>query len=167
MAIPISTIEAAARRYQPRETLSEARRLGRRTAFLCHSHKDAPLLQGVVNLLAEAGWSVYLDWTDASMPDTPSRETALKIKEKIIELKYFLFLATANSMASRWCPWEIGYADGRKPVDDILIIPTSENSGVWHGNEYLGLYRRIDELDGTLKVLAPGARYIGTSLRDM
>jgi hypothetical protein len=28
-----------------------------------------------------------------------------------------------------------------------LIIPTSDQSGRWYGNEYLQLYRRIDRSD--------------------
>lgn len=38
--------------------------------------------------------------------------TPATIKQKIRDLTSFLFLATPNSIASRWCPWEIGYADG-------------------------------------------------------
>ncbi|MCH5937009.1 toll/interleukin-1 receptor domain-containing protein, partial [Salmonella enterica] len=57
---------------------------------------------------------------------------------------WFLFLATENSMSSRWCPWEIGYADGKKNLNNIVIVPTVDSSGRHHGNEYLQLYSRID-----------------------
>ncbi len=77
------------------------------------------------------------------MPETPNRETAARIKQKIVDLDYFLFLATANSMSSRWCPWEIGYADGKKQIDRILMLPTTDGNRT-HGNEYLQLYRRIE-----------------------
>jgi len=91
------------------------------------------------------------------MPSTPNKETAKKIQGKIESMKYFLFLATENSMSSRWCPWEIGYANGKKPIDNVLIIPTSER-GKSHGNEYLELYRRIDQNSyGTVGVLTPGS----------
>ena len=46
-------------------------------------------------------------------------------KRRIELADFFLFLATRNSMSSRWYPWEIGYADGAKPIDTILVIPTS------------------------------------------
>lgn len=94
-------------------TLTEARPLGFKTAFLCHSHKDQDLVKGLITLLVEAGWQIYVDWADSSMPETPNRQTAGKIKKRIEDYYFFLFLATANSMASRWCPWEIGYADGK------------------------------------------------------
>jgi len=76
----------------------------------------------------------------------PNRETAKRIQARILECGYFLFLATANSMQSRWCPWEIGYADGKKDLDDIFLIRTMDSQGTY-GNEYLELYRRIDYSD--------------------
>ena len=79
------------------------------------------------------------------MPTSPNRETAEKIQKKIVELDWFLFLATQNSMSSRWCPWELGYADGKKGREPIAIIPTLDNSGTTHGSEYMNLYSRIDE----------------------
>jgi hypothetical protein len=93
------------------------------------------------------------------MPAKPNRETAKRIKDKIEQLNLFLFLATPNSMASRWCPWEIGYADGKKPIDNIVVIPTSEGATT-HGNEYLELYRRIDLMTtGSLALWQPGQTY--------
>lgn len=145
MPIAIDELRRAATRFKPPKvrTLTEARNQGLKTVFLCHSHHDELLVQGVIMLLEEAGWRVYVDWADASMPETPNRETAERIQQKIVQLNYFLFLATAKSMSSRWCPWEIGYADGKKPIDQILILPTKEGDTT-HGNEYLQLYRRID-----------------------
>jgi hypothetical protein len=118
---------------------------------------DASLAQGLVNLFAEGGWNVYVDWADTAMTNQPTRETAKLIQNKIIESRYFLFLATPNSMSSRWCPWEFGYADGKKPADAIFIVPTTDRSGQWHGNEYLQLYRKIDFApNGRLGVWEPG-----------
>ena len=42
-------------------TLNEAKVQGVKTAFLCHSHRDAELAKGLVNMLSEAGWRVYID----------------------------------------------------------------------------------------------------------
>ena len=128
-------------------SLNEARSLGLRTVFLCHSHQDADAVRGLIALFNSEGWRVYVDWKDAEMPEEPTRETAHRIQQKIRDLQYFIFLATANSLASRWCPWEIGFADSVKPNDSILIVPTTDRTGAWHGNEYLQLYRRIDRAD--------------------
>jgi len=120
----------------------------RRKAFLCHSHMDASLAEGLLEILEEVGVDLYVDWKDNSMPDVPNEETAKKIKERIAGSDVFLFLATANAKASRWCPWEIGCADiGKK---NIYIIPTSDGTNNY-GNEYLELYSKIDVglLNGT------------------
>src|SRR5690606_6648164 len=88
---------------------------------------------------------VYIDWQDSEMPETPNKETASRIKKKIERVNWFIFLATSNSTTSRWCPWEIGFADAAKGADKILIVPTEEDSGQWYGNEYLQLYKSIRE----------------------
>lgn len=90
------------------EIVEEAIRSGRQTAFLSHSHKDADLAKGLQAFLQAQGWLVYIDWQDTSMPPRPNKETADRIKVKIKRLDWFLYLATANSATSRWCPWEIG-----------------------------------------------------------
>jgi len=144
-----------------RKSAQEARRASIPTAFLSHSHKDATLAKGVQAYLLKRGWDVYIDWEDAAMPDTPSRETADRIRAKIRDLDMFLFLATANSMASRWCPWELGYADGKKPNERILIMQTRDDGGTTHGNEYMQLYRHIDENSfGELTAIDPRGRSV-------
>ena len=87
------------------EIVEEAIRSGRQTAFLSHSHKDADLAKGLQAFLQAQGWLVYIDWQDTSMPPRPNKETADRIKVKIKRLDWFLYLATANSATSRWCPW--------------------------------------------------------------
>jgi len=128
------------------------RRMGQMSAFLCHSHKDRTLAEGLQQLLKDAGVDLYIDWQDPEMPDQPNRETADRIKNRIAQTDRFIFLATENSMKSRWCPWEIGIADGRKQNDHILLVPTQDARGSYYGNEYLQLYRRIDE--NTLRQLS-------------
>jgi hypothetical protein len=169
MPISQAILQQAARQTHAAaaSTLLEAKARGIRTAFLCHSHKDHTLVTGLVNLLHSAGWRVYVDWADSSMPDKPTQETARKIQRKIVDLDYFLFLATANSMASRWCPWEIGYADGTKPNDRILIVPTQDGVTT-HGNEYLALHRRIDlSTQGEVAAWKPGASDHGVLIRSL
>lgn len=82
----------------------------------------------------------------------------MKIKERIKQANLFLFLATKDSTASRWCPWEIGYADGVKSLSDIFIVPTRDDDGTSRGNEYLQLYKKIDlSAEGRLAGWEPGA----------
>lgn len=123
------------------------KRANQRTAFLCHSHHDRELALGLQAYLREQGLDLYIDWQDAAMPPEPNAETANKLRQRIVNCEWFLFLATGNSMASRWCPWELGCADGKKPNEKIAIVPTRDGQST-HGNEYLQLYRRI-EMDST------------------
>lgn len=126
------------------------------TIFLSHSHRDSELARGLKNHLASLGISVYIDIDSSDMTTSTSREIAERIKGKIHSLDYFLILATANAMQSRWVPWEIGVADGYKPNKDILVVPVEDNSGKFHGNEYLQLYKRVEIAgDGGTAVFDP------------
>ena len=151
MAITLRTLRSAAARPSRviAKSLSEAASYGLQTAFLCHSHKDKDLALGLQNLLKENGWNLYIDWQDNEMPESPGKNTATKIKTKIGSTKWFLFLATPNSMGSRWCPWEIGYADSVKAHDNIVIVPTEDDNGRFYGNEYLQLYRKLTDASNT------------------
>lgn len=148
-------------------TLQEAHNLGIRTAFLCHSHRDRELAQGLVTTFAEKGCDVYVDWMDASMPEKPDLTTVVRIQQKIVECDLFLFLATQTSMASRWCPWELGYADGKKNYDRILIVPTRTGMTI-QGNEYLDIYRRVEVSNtGTVASWRPGESTRGVVLENL
>lgn len=147
MAIAQADLLGASRRTLVRRGVLTTRP-GQPTAFLCHSHRDCQLAEGLQTLLQEAAWDVYVDWQDAEMPEIPDRETAHRIQGRIVSAGWFLFLATANATASRWCPWEIGYPDGKKSVNRIVVIPTIDSSGKHHGNEYLQLYPQITAADG-------------------
>ena len=169
--MPIATRalrEARQRAARPTATtLAEARALNLKTIFLCHSHRDAELVQGFVALLTETGWKAYVDWADVQMPDKPNRVTAIRLQQKIVEHHYFLYLATANSSTSRWCPWEIGYADGKKPLDKIIVCPTTDGITTY-GSEYLDLYRRLEVSDfNELAVWQPGDAKSGVRVREL
>ena len=123
---------------------SMARAMGYKTIFLSHSHKDREYALGLKAIIECQGGSLYIDWLDEEMPPVTSRETAERLRVKIVHCFLFMFLATPNSMTSRWCPWEIGYADGKKGPDNIVIVPTKDSAGNFYGNEYLQLYRRLE-----------------------
>ena len=48
------------------------------------------------------------------------------------------YVATGNAVNSKWCPWELGYFDGKKN-GRCCILPIME-SQIFQGQEYLGLY---------------------------
>jgi TIR domain len=145
MAIPQTTLRSKAASYA---VLSESMKVAnskqlstKKSAFLCHSHKDEDLVKGLIILFQEQGIDLYVDWKDHTMPETPNGQTAKNIQSRIRQSDLFLFLASANSKQSRWCPWEIGYADSSQKR--IYILPTSDGTSSY-GNEYLELYPHID-----------------------
>jgi hypothetical protein len=169
MPIRVESLETAAgrRRLYKADTLTEAKRRGIKAAFLCHSHSDKKLVEGLLVLLSESGLEIYVDWADATMPVSPTKQTALKIQTAIREADLFLFLATHASVNSRWCPWEIGFADGVKKSAQLIVIPTQDRSGTWHGSEYLQLYRRVDlSSAGDLVLMEAGSNF-GSALRNL
>lgn len=160
MPIELGTLRSAATRrgrsYVTATNSISARAQGYKVAFLCHSHHDRTIVEGLIQLFKENNVHLYVDWLDSEMPEITDSETAQKIKNKIVEADMFLFLATPNSLASRWCPWEIGYADGVKQYERIMVIPTKEH-GKTYGNEYVDIYRRLDlASDGNLAAWYPG-----------
>lgn len=150
--------QASYRSYSPlAKSLNEARTRGLRTVFLSHSHADRLEAEGLTALLVATGWEVYIDWKDGTLPDSPNEETARGIRAAISRSAFLLFLATADSIRSRWCPWEIGLADGLLGHDCVLIAPTVDDRSITYGQEYLGIYRHLDVSDdGRIGVWAPG-----------
>ncbi|GAA0863749.1 hypothetical protein GCM10009115_15480 [Sphingopyxis soli] len=170
MAIDLSTLTEASTRFRVHVTkamVEEARTRNAKTVFLCHSHKDEQYVKGFVQLLNDAGWDAYVDWMDHDMPPRPNRKTAENIQRRIKQSTYFMFLATPNAMKSRWCPWEIGYADGVKQSDRIFVAATRDGGGI-HGNEYLDLYRRVNFSEGRrLKAWQPGDTEHGVEIASL
>lgn len=149
------------------KSLNEARARQIRSVFVCHSHLDEKLVRGLAELLRRSGWNVYIDWEDAALPKVPDARTASEIRDRIRSCAFLLFLATQNSLASRWCPWEIGYADGHRGAQAVIIVPTVDDDNHMHGQEYLGLYRHLDVgASGNLAVWEPGEKD-GTRVRSL
>lgn len=147
MPISISKLEEASGRYsfeKPADSIEEARGAGLQVAYLSHSPGDLVLAEGLQVLMKDRGWNVYLDCGEEGFSEKASRETVERVRDRIRESDWFLFLATAESTNSRWKLWELGYAHGVKLFDSILVIPTKDQEGLWHGTELLQFYRHID-----------------------
>ncbi len=129
------------------------------TIFLSHSHKDITAVKGFIKILSRQGINIYIDSLDPSLPTITNRQTADKIKSKIKDIEFFWVLATTSALNSRWVPWEIGIADSIKAQDKVFIIPVSDTSGKFTGNEYLQLYHRLElNQTGTIfEAYAPGS----------
>jgi len=77
-------------------------------------------------------------------------------------------LASDKGRESKWVPWELGFADGKKDPSSIAILPVQETDGDWKGSEYIGLYPTIQEfVDEDWRVVEPGASVLmATTLKD-
>ncbi|MFP6831785.1 MAG: toll/interleukin-1 receptor domain-containing protein [Pseudomonas sp.] len=113
--------------------------------FISHSSKDEELVEGAIEVIASHGGVPYIDEVDPAMPSHTSEETAELLKKRIVECKRFVLLTSPNSKDSRWVPWELGVADGKKGIHKIAIFGASDSAGVdsWSSWEYMGLYPRI------------------------
>lgn len=113
--------------------------------FLSHSSKDADVILPIIKILEDHGSSVYIDKKDQSLPPYTNKETASILRTRIGQSKKFVLLASENSKDSKWVPWELGLADGRKADGNIAIFPVLERAHdtAWLSWEYLGLYDRI------------------------
>lgn len=112
--------------------------------FLSHSHKDRELVLSTKHFLEAQGIDVYVDWLDDGMPEETSAETAMLIKDKIGINKKFAVIVTENSKASKWVPWELGFADKSKTLDHVLIVPVSETEREFTGVEYMRIYYSLE-----------------------
>ncbi|WP_060839271.1 toll/interleukin-1 receptor domain-containing protein [Pseudomonas sp. Os17] len=113
--------------------------------FISHSSKDEDLVAGAIEVIASHGGVPYIDEVDPAMPSHTSEETAELLKKRIVECKRFVLLTSPNSKDSRWVPWELGVADGKKGIHKIAIFGASDSAGLdgWSSWEYMGLYPRI------------------------
>lgn len=111
--------------------------------FLSHSSLDKKLVLTLVDLFNEAGYSVYVDWIEDSQldRDNVNKDTAQTLRDRMKFSKGLAYVATSNSTSSKWCPWELGYFDG-KNNSRCCILPIME-SNTFQGQEYLGLYPYI------------------------
>ncbi len=111
--------------------------------FLSHSSLDSDMAKGFVNKARDLGITVYFDLYDSTLQLPPSGDTAEKLRARIKHSSHFILLATRNSVASsRWCPWELGCADGF--CIPISIAQTKDENGQNWGAEYLQLYHSIE-----------------------
>ena len=114
--------------------------------FISHSYLDKSLILSLVELFNKAGHSVYVDWINDPYLDRKAvnRQTAELLRLRMNECKGLAYIATSNIVYSKWCPWELGYADGKKNGRCVILPILRTDSSTYKGQEYLGLYPYID-----------------------
>ena len=119
---------------------NEKRRVSQYDVFLSHSSLDKKDILFLVDLFVNAGYAVYVDWIEDEELDrsevTP--KTAQLLKKRMNSSQGLAYVASSNTAQSKWCPWELGYFDGKRKKR-CCILPIME-AGDFAGQEYLGLY---------------------------
>lgn len=84
--------------------------------FLSHSFLDATEIDALSQGIEEMGFSVYIDWKESPELDRSNvtSKTARELRVKMDACRCLLYVATDNITNSKWCPWELGYLDGKK-----------------------------------------------------
>lgn len=111
--------------------------------FLSHSYLDREEVLSLVQLFNRCNYSVYVDWIEDYQLDrnNVSADTAELLRQRMNESRGLAYLATGNSTNSKWCPWELGYFDGKSGNARCCILPIlNYTSHTYQGQEYLGLY---------------------------
>jgi hypothetical protein len=111
--------------------------------FLSHSTDDTDMVVGMMLILKDLGYSVYVDWVVDSQLDRSNvtKENADQLRKRMDDSKSLLFTSTDNASTSKWMPWETGYFDAKK--GKVAIAPISnlnQPNDRYEGREYLGLY---------------------------
>lgn len=110
--------------------------------FLSHSVLDAEIILEAKLRLEDAGFTVYVDWINDPKLDRSSvtRATAASLRIRMAQCKMLVYVHSQNAAMSKWCPWELGFFDGKKG-GNVFILPISVGSqNTFIGQEYLGLY---------------------------
>lgn len=114
--------------------------------FLSHSYLDKEQIASLKIYLEDFGLSVYIDWIDDYQLDRGkvSKETAIRIRERMKNCKSLIYAFSKNSSLSKWMPWELGYFDGIK--GKVAVLPITENeTDSFVGTEYLGIYPYVTQ----------------------
>lgn len=113
--------------------------------FISHSFLDKKLILTLLDMFNKSDYSVYVDWLDDPNLDrnNVTSNTASIIKNRIMQCKGLSYIATANIVNSKWCPWELGLADGLHS-GKACILPILKEGNSFRGTEYIGIYPYIE-----------------------
>lgn len=127
--------------------------------FLSHRMLDAKEVYVLAEIIRNFGYSVYIDWEidpDLNRNEI-SAKTALKLKKRMNQSRSLIFVTTKNYSDSKWMPWELGFMDGRTSKVSILPVvdDLKEGEEEFIGQEYLGIYPKIEIIGGLFLELDP------------
>lgn len=117
--------------------------------FLSYSRADKDALPEVIERLEDESLTVYVDAVaDSDLdPNSVDTKTASRLRIRLWNSRALFVLTSPNARASRWVPWELGFADGAaKRVAVLPFIDRSSDIPRFKGSEYFGLYPWLDDM---------------------
>lgn len=123
--------------------------------FLSHSIRDDVLVLGLKKELERVRLTVYVDWMEDPDLDREkvSPMTASRLRQRMRSCRSLVYATSSNASASKWMPWELGYFDGHHGQAKVAICPIELGTGSNQGQEYLGIYKRLEPVHDDGRVL--------------
>jgi hypothetical protein len=124
--------------------------------FLSHSYDDRQIILAAKRFIESKGYTVFVDWIEEPRlnRNKVNKETAAALRTYMDISRCLIYAYSPSIGNSKWCPWELGYFDGKKGrayVMPIIDDPSQSYTGV----EYVGLYPNVTEekaKDGTMNL---------------
>jgi TIR domain len=112
--------------------------------FISHSYADRKHVGPLKQLIESFGLRAYLDWVEDVELDREhvTRATAERLRQRLRQAKCLIFVVSPESAASKWMPWELGFAAGAVGRVGVWSAP-DPNAKTFPGQEYLDLYERV------------------------
>lgn len=126
--------------------------------FFSHNSQDEGRVVELFKNLNSRGFVVYIDWVNDKYDlkrEWCNALTAQVIKERIKQSKIFLIYVTQKTLSSKWCPWELGYADALGKGICILLDDNIVSGDVprFYSIYHQFKYNKDNWLDGENKSL--------------
>lgn len=112
--------------------------------FLSYNILDQEVVLGIYYFLFKKGFKVYLDFVvDPQLKrEDCDKETAELIHNRILCSRSLIYASSFSATNSKWMPWELGVADGKK--SKCFVLPVSKGyERDFNQKEYLKLYPLI------------------------
>ena len=128
--------------------------------FICHTSKDKDEIRKLKAYFKNVEKKdAYVDWIDDPELDRSNinEKTATRLQLRMQHSDKLYFVISKNSADSKWMPWELGYFNGRKGIQNIVIYPIydvkEEEIFDFVGQEYLKIYKLYKHSEICLKTM--------------
>jgi hypothetical protein len=122
--------------------------------FFSYSSHNQKFALMIVQLLQQAGYSVYIDVYDNRLQSKELNKNVAKILASVMnKCSGLIYLHSSSAKVSKWCPWELGYFSGKHKFMCANMPLTNNDEEKYEGQEYLNMYKQVEyeKIKGTSK----------------